>query len=139
MRSDFEKLLNNCQSRINEESVKVIQISNGNIVRSHTTEPNHSSDNNSVRPEIQGIILQKMKESSKDSDADNSKDGSNKEDDKGQILFSLKDFLENSNKPPEPAKTDQDATVDVEDEDEDNQDADTELNEDDAHNGELVS
>ena len=87
MNSDFAKLLSNCQSRINEESVKVIQISNGAIVNPPSVTSGSSSD---VRPEIQGIIDQKMRESGNVSSKDPQE--------KAQILFSLKDFLDNTSK-----------------------------------------
>ena len=87
MNSDFAKLLSNCQSRINEESVKVIQISNGAIVNPPSVTSGSSRD---VRPEIQGIIDQKMRESGNVSSKDPQE--------KAQILFSLKDFLDNTSK-----------------------------------------
>jgi len=88
MNSDFAKLLSNCQSRINEESVKVIQISNGAIVNPPSGTSGKGS--NDVRPEIQGIIDQKMRESGNVSSKDPQE--------KAQILFSLKDFLDNTSK-----------------------------------------
>ena len=90
MKSDFAKLLSNCQSRINEESVKVIQISNGAIVNPPSQSLTTGKSNSDVRPEIQGIIDQKMRETGEAS--------SKNPQDKAQILFSLKDFLDNTSK-----------------------------------------
>ena len=81
MKSDFEKLLNNCQSRIKNDSVKVIQISNGAIVNTPAT----NQEKQTIRPEIQEIVKQKM-----NSNVEITQD---KPKDKGKILFSLKDFL----------------------------------------------
>ena len=127
MKSDFAKLLSNCQSRINEESVKVIQISNGAIVNS----PSQSSGpgTSEVRPEIQGIINQKMRETQ-------TANVSGRED-KAQILFSLKDFLDNTSKESaspsqQIEQKEQDDDGGISDEDENNKnDSDEELDEND--------
>ena len=129
MKSDFAKLLSNCQSRINEESVKVIQISNGTIVNS----PGRTSGQGSseVRPEIQGIINQKMRETQ--SGNVSAKDTQ----EKAQILFSLKDFLDNTSKETasplpqvEEKEEDDDGGISDEDENEKNG-SDDELDEND--------
>ena len=87
-KTEFQKLLNNCQSRVNEENVKVIQISNGTIVNSSG---GSGAQNKDVRPEIQGIIQQKMREC-----RNFTVESDRNAQDNGQILFSLKDFLDNS-------------------------------------------
>ena len=87
-KTEFQKLLNNCQSRVNEENVKVIQISNGTIVSSSG---GGGAQNKDVRPEIQGIIQQKMREC-----GNITVESERNAQDNGQILFSLKDFLDNS-------------------------------------------
>jgi len=87
-KTEFQKLLNNCQSRVNEENVKVIQISNGTIVNSSG---GGGAQNKDVRPEIQGIIQQKMREC-----GNITVESERNAQDNGQILFSLKDFLDNS-------------------------------------------
>ena len=87
-KTEFQKLLNNCQSRVNVENVKVIQISNGTIVSSSG---GGGAQNKDVRPEIQGIIQQKMREC-----GNITVESERNAQDNGQILFSLKDFLDNS-------------------------------------------
>ena len=89
MKSEFEKLLSNCQNRVNDE-VKVINISNGSILEINTGANNTKSNKSSistdqVRPGIKNLIKQKMKETQE-------KEEQPKE--KATILFSLKDFQE---------------------------------------------
>ena len=129
MKSDFAKLLSNCQSRINEESVKVIQISNGAIVNSPSQPSGQGSSE--VRPEIQGIINQKMRETQ--SGNVSAKDPQ----EKAQILFSLKDFLDNTSKEtaspsPQVEEKEEDDDGGISDEDENGKnDSDEELDEND--------
>ena len=121
MNSDFAKLLSNCQSRINEESVKVIQISNGAIVNPPSVSSGKGSSD--VRPEIQGIIDQKMRERGSVSSKDPQE--------KAQILFSLKDFLDNTSQerkatasPLPQVEEEEDNGISDEDENDDNEELD---------------
>lgn len=90
MKSGFETVLSHCKNRIQNENVQVIQISNGNIVKTgngNDRDSNRLTDNTDVRPGIQNFIKQKSEENKKESNKD-------KQSDKSQILFSLKDFLD---------------------------------------------
>ena len=94
MKSDFEKLLNNCQSRINDQNVdggvKVIEISNGSVVKPDRSKINTTKSD--IRPGIQGIIQQKMKKEGFSSTYNGSENDETSQDSK--ILFSLRDFQE---------------------------------------------
>ena len=102
MKSEFEKLLSNCQNRVNGE-VKVINISNGSIlevnVGTKNTSSNQSCSTDQVRPGIKNLIKQKMRET---------QDKVEQPKDKATILFSLKDFQEKKNKLEEKANSDKD-------------------------------
>ena len=80
MKSDFEKLLSNCQSRVDKDKVKVIKVSRGEVLHVNSQDGGVSS-REEIRPAVKDIIHQKMRETEK---AQNS----------AKILFSLKDFQE---------------------------------------------
>ena len=106
MKSEFEKLLSNCQSRMKEE-VKVINISNGSIldITKASVRSNKTSTGQEVRPGIKNLIKQKMKET---------QDKVEKPKDKATILFSLKDFQEKKDQLEEKVDADEDEVLDDE-------------------------
>jgi len=133
MKSDFEKLLNNCQSRINDQNVdggvKVIEISNGSVVKPDRSKINTTKSD--IRPGIQGIIQQKMKKEGFSSTYNGSENDETSQDSK--ILFSLRDFQEKKTKETESPKVEE--TVDDDEDDTDELNEDDESVQDESFNG----
>ena len=84
MKSEFEKLLSNCQNRVNEQ-VKVINISNDSILEIKKTLSSNKNSTDQLRPGVKNLIEQKMRETQ--TNVERPKE-------KAKILFSLKDFQE---------------------------------------------
>ena len=132
MSVNFAKLLNNCSDRIE----KIVELS---PTKEEVIKENRNLDNSAVRPEIMGIIEEKMKEKtlsrSVDKDIHKHENKKTEESSAGasKVLFSLKDFFERSNNPEVDTDSD-DNTAPTKNEESDS--FSTEENEDKSSEGE---